>query len=125
MRLQASDDEGEARAVRALMKPVSVVPQRVPRGTVPGGEARNIHIGGGRYVSLLGSGPAFHTRQDRWPAAAVYLHTERLDSRRRFRLWRLAWFRERHALKARDNDQRSNPQFAASPDIEPRTSALP
>jgi hypothetical protein len=69
MRLQASDDESEARAVRALTEASAVVPQRVPRGSVPAGEARNIHAGGGRYVSLLGSSPPFHTPQDRWPAA--------------------------------------------------------
>jgi hypothetical protein len=45
------------------------VRQRVPRGTRPGGEARNIHDGGGRYVSLLGSGPYFHNVADRWPVA--------------------------------------------------------
>lgn len=69
MRLQASDDESEARAVRALAAANAVVAQRVPRGTVPAGEARDIHLGGGRYISLLGSGPAFHTPQDRWPSA--------------------------------------------------------
>jgi hypothetical protein len=69
MRLQSSDDEIEARAVRALEEASAVVRERVPRGTVPAGEARNIHVGGGRYVSLLGSGPSFHTQQDRWPAA--------------------------------------------------------
>ena len=68
-RLQASDDEIEGRMVRALEEANAAVRQRVPRGTVPAGEARNIHVGGGRYVSLLGSGTFFHTQQDRWPAA--------------------------------------------------------
>jgi hypothetical protein len=36
---------------------------------VPAGEARNIHVGGGRYASLLGSGPYFHSLADRWPVA--------------------------------------------------------
>ena len=69
MRLQASDDEIEGRMVRALEDASATVRQRVPRGTVPAGEARNIHVGGGRYVSLLGSGRFFHTQQDRWPVA--------------------------------------------------------
>jgi hypothetical protein len=69
MRLQASDDEIEGRMVRALEEASATVRQRVPRGTVPAGEARNIHVGGGRYVSLLGSGRFFHTQQDRWPVA--------------------------------------------------------
>jgi hypothetical protein len=41
----------------------------VPRGTIPAGEARNIHVGGGRYVSVLGSGAYFHNLDDRWPVA--------------------------------------------------------
>src|SRR5262245_32256661 len=69
MRLQASDDEMEGRMARALEEASAAVRQRVPRGTVPAGEARNIHIAGGRYVSLLGSGRFFHTQQDRWPVA--------------------------------------------------------
>jgi hypothetical protein len=68
-RLQASDDQIEAMADVALAKAAAVVAQRVARGTVPAGEARNIHVGGGRYVSLLGSNPLFHNPADRWPAA--------------------------------------------------------
>src|SRR4029453_15448550 len=67
MRLQSSDDEIEARALRAMEQSGASVAQRVPRGTVPGGEARNIHVGGGRYVSFLGSGPYFHNPLDLWP----------------------------------------------------------
>jgi len=69
MRLQASDDEMEGRMVRSLEEAGATVRTRVPRGTVPAGEARNIHVGGGRYVSMLGSGKYFHTQQDRWPVA--------------------------------------------------------
>jgi hypothetical protein len=68
-RLQASDDRIEAQASEALDRAGAAVRQRVPRGTRPGGEARNIHDGGGRYVSMLGSGPFFHNLADRWPAA--------------------------------------------------------
>ena len=53
----------------ALTRANAAVKQRVPRGTVPDGEARNIHVGGGRYVSLLGSSPFFHNQSDRWPTA--------------------------------------------------------
>jgi hypothetical protein len=69
MRLQASDDEMEGAMARALDGARASVEQRVPHGTVPAGEARNIHVGGGRYVSLLGASATFHTMQDRWPAA--------------------------------------------------------
>jgi hypothetical protein len=68
-RLQASDDGIEKMAGEALMRAGTPVEQRVPRGTVPAGEARNIHLGGGRYVSLLGTSPVFHSRADRWPKA--------------------------------------------------------
>lgn len=69
MRLQASDDEIEGKMLKTLEEATATVRQRVPRGTVPAGEARNIHVGGGRYVSLLGSGKFFHTQHDRWPVA--------------------------------------------------------
>ncbi|MGC4085818.1 MAG: hypothetical protein QM736_27750 [Vicinamibacterales bacterium] len=68
-RLQASSDEIEAMAMRALDAAGARVDTRVPRGTVPAGEARNIHTGGGRYVSLLGSGPYFHNPFDLRPTA--------------------------------------------------------
>jgi hypothetical protein len=68
-RLQASDDAIMAMADEALAKSGATIAARVPRGTRPGGEARNIHDGGGRYISLLGSGPFFHNVEDRWPAA--------------------------------------------------------
>ena len=62
-------EEIGALAVAAMATAGTRVDQRVPLGTTPGGEARNIHVGGGRYVSLLGSSPFFHSRDDRWPAA--------------------------------------------------------
>ena len=68
-RLQAGDDEIATVADAAFVATGATIRQRVPRGTVPGGEARNIHLGGGRYVSLLGSGPRFHNILDRWPDA--------------------------------------------------------
>ena len=69
MRLQAADDQMEERASAALARAGTSIADRVARGTVPAGEARNIHLGGGRYVSMLGSGPYFHSLADRWPAA--------------------------------------------------------
>ena len=68
-RLQSSDDRIEQLAVAAMARAGAGEQQRVPRGTVPAGEARNIHLGGGRYVSLLGSSPFFHSQADRWPVA--------------------------------------------------------
>jgi hypothetical protein len=80
MRLQSSSDEIEALALSAMQSAGARVDGRVPRGMVPGGEARNIHVGGGRYVSLLGTGPHFHNPLDLWPyavdAAAVAKYAE-------------------------------------------------
>lgn len=69
MRLQASSDEIEALAMEAMNQAGATIDARVPRGTVPAGEARNIHVDGGRYVSLLGSGPYFHNPLDLWSYA--------------------------------------------------------
>lgn len=68
-RLQASDQPTAALALSALERAAAPEVDRVPQGTVPAGEARNIHVGGGRYLSLLGSGPYFHNIADRWPQA--------------------------------------------------------
>jgi len=69
-RLQASSDELEKIAVEALDRAPAKVSEKMARGTVPFGEAGNIHRGGGRYVSLLGTGNRwFHHPGDRWPEA--------------------------------------------------------
>jgi len=68
-RLQSSSDEVEAIAMAAMQAAGARIDARIPRGTVPAGEARNIHVGGGRYVSLLGNGPYFHNPMDLWPQA--------------------------------------------------------
>jgi len=36
---------------------------------VPSGETRDIHLKGGRYLTLVGTNPLFHLPQDRWPEA--------------------------------------------------------
>jgi len=63
-RIQASDDDLEQVALDAMRRAAAAVAGRVPRGTDPGGEARNIHLAGGRYVSLLGGTPYFHNPDD-------------------------------------------------------------
>jgi hypothetical protein len=68
-RLQASDDAIAAMADAALKQAGAALERHVPRGTVPAGEARNIHVGGGRYVSLLGTARLFHSVADRFPDA--------------------------------------------------------
>ncbi len=45
------------------------IDRRVPRGTVPGGEAGVVHRGGGRYMSIIGRSALFHNPEDRGAAA--------------------------------------------------------
>jgi len=67
--LQASDDELEARWAAAMTSAGLSVDRRIPRGTVPRGEAEVVHRGGGRYVSVIGGNALFHNPADRGPAA--------------------------------------------------------
>ena len=41
----------------------------VPVGQRPGGESRNIHDGGGRFVSIVGGNDLFHHPDDTFPDA--------------------------------------------------------
>jgi hypothetical protein len=71
-RIQASDDEIDTWMTAALTDAGAPISDHLPRGRVPAGEARNLHVGGGRYVSLLGlSGPWFHHPDDRYPGAVT------------------------------------------------------
>ena len=65
--IQASDDEFEAILSRAMTSVNLGIDRRIPRGTVPGGEAENVHRGGGRYVSVIGSNALFHNPEDHGP----------------------------------------------------------
>lgn len=69
LRLQASNAELLAALRRALEAGEIVPDATTPAGERPLGEARNIHDGGGNYVSLLASNPLFHHPDDRWPEA--------------------------------------------------------
>ena len=77
--IQASDDEREAVLSKELTAANLAITRRVPRGTVPGGEAENVHRGGGRYVSVIGSNGLFHHPDDRGihtvnvPAVAAFV----------------------------------------------------
>lgn len=70
VRLQASSDEMAAVMAAALTATGAPMTDPLPRGRVPAGEARNLHLGDARYVSLLGQGNRwFHHRDDRYPRA--------------------------------------------------------
>jgi hypothetical protein len=63
--VQSSDDESESRLMKAMTSAGLLVDRRVPRGTIPGGEAEVIHQGGGKYVSVIGRNGLFHNPADR------------------------------------------------------------
>jgi hypothetical protein len=63
--LQASDDEMQSIMAEVMGKVGLRIDSRVPRGTVPRGEAQNVHRGGGRYISIIGNNELFHNTSDR------------------------------------------------------------
>ena len=63
--LQASDDEMESTMADAMAQAGLRIDRRLPRGAVPRGEAENVHRGGGRYISIIGSNDLFHNTGDR------------------------------------------------------------
>ena len=67
--VQASDDAFEKLLADAMTAASLAVTRRVPRGTIPGGEAEVVHRGGGRYVSVIGRNALFHNPADRGPEA--------------------------------------------------------
>ena len=67
--VQASDDGFEAIQEEAMQAAGLRIDRRVPRGTVPNGEAEAVHRGGGRYVSIIGRNALFHNQADRGPDA--------------------------------------------------------
>ncbi|MDP6606670.1 MAG: hypothetical protein QF664_10490 [Dehalococcoidia bacterium] len=63
-RLAASDQELLAIATRAIDDAGADPRDAMPAGSPGGGEAREIHAFGGRYVSFLGGHPLFHSPND-------------------------------------------------------------
>ena len=78
VRFQASSQEWVDLAEQAFTAQGAAWDQLTPLGTRPLGEARNIHDGGGRFVSLLGANPWFHHPNDRWPESVDLAKTVRL-----------------------------------------------
>jgi hypothetical protein len=75
--LQSSDDEMQSMMTGAMAKLGIRIDQRLPPGNVPRGEAANVHSGGGRYISIIGSNALFHNIGDRGPAAVDLAMIER------------------------------------------------
>ncbi len=68
-RLAALSKELQQLAAEVLVGHAIEMPEIVPIGVVPGGESRDIHEKGGRYISLAGGHATFHQEADRWPDA--------------------------------------------------------
>lgn len=72
-RLWNSDDEMEDLVLDAMTQAFTQegasIPPASPRGEVPGGESRDIHLRNGRYISVAGRHALFHLEADRWPQA--------------------------------------------------------
>ncbi len=64
-----SDDTGQALVEREFAEEGITGVNITPRGTRPPGEARDVHIAGGRYTSQAGGSALFHLEADRWPTA--------------------------------------------------------
>ena len=69
MRLAASDRTLATNAAGVIGRAGEQLPDIVPPESVPMGEARDVHLQGGRYLSLAGFHGLFHTEADRWPDA--------------------------------------------------------
>ena len=65
--LQTSGEEMESLMAGAMSKAGLAIDRRHPRGIEPLGEARNIHRGGGRFVSIIGKNDLFHSPADEGP----------------------------------------------------------
>ena len=78
VRLQASDRQFLDLARTALASAGTRADAETPLGERPGGEARNVHDLGERYISFLGSNDWFHHPEDRWPTTLDLPRTRRI-----------------------------------------------
>jgi hypothetical protein len=62
--LQASDGALETMMADAMAAAGLAIDRHHPRGIEPLGEARNIHRGGGRFISIIGKNDLFHNPDD-------------------------------------------------------------
>jgi hypothetical protein len=65
--VMSNTDELRALATTALSAVGQAPDVLAPKTQVPSGETRDIHLAGGRYLTLVGSNALFHLPQDRWP----------------------------------------------------------
>ena len=65
--LQASDDAMEQLLADTMTQAGLAIDSRLARGAAPRGEAFNVHQGGGRFISIIGSNALFHNTRDHGP----------------------------------------------------------
>ena len=89
--IQSNQDDLRALVVERLTAAGHKPETLAPKTQVPTGETRDIHLAGGRYLTVVAppvTNPLFHLPQDRWPHA--------VDVRRSHgsrRVWRMSWWR--------------------------------
>jgi len=74
--MSASDDLRALAAAALSDTPLDIA----PKTAVPSGETRDIHRGGGAYLTLVGTSRLFHLPQDRWPHAVDVATVARVAS---------------------------------------------
>ncbi len=67
--IQSADPPLRTAMRRALAAHQQAPDTEAPETQIPNGETRDIHRRGGRYVTLVGTNPLFHSPRDRWPHA--------------------------------------------------------
>jgi hypothetical protein len=78
--VMSNSDELRTLACGALAEVGQAPDVLAPKTKVPSGETRDIHLAGGRYLTLVGSNPLFHLPQDRWPHSVDLLAVARIAS---------------------------------------------
>ncbi len=78
--VMSAQDRLRAMAAGSLAAEGQAPDALAPPTQVPSGETRDIHLAGGRYVTLVGSNPWFHLPQDRWPGTVDVPTTARIGA---------------------------------------------
>ena len=80
LRFQASTEHLMQRGLSELKRAGVESIATTPVSDRPFGEARNIHDGGGQFISLLGTNPWFHHPDDLWPQSVDLDKARRLQA---------------------------------------------
>ena len=76
--IQSADEPLREAMRRSLIASGQPPDTMTPATHVPSGETKDIHLAGGRYVTLVGTNRLFHLPQDRWPHSVDVAVIERV-----------------------------------------------